>query len=100
MWSLAEYGKMGEQFPDKVGFAAGCRLKPDVRLCTGVCASAVRFRAERRARPPVRDKTLREAILKAFMAAQDWAGCQPCQTVCAAQQGAEHAAFHYKVSLV
>ena len=46
------------------------------------------FHAERRSGPSVRNQTLREAFLKALMTAQDWTGRQPCQTVCAAQQGA------------
>ena len=97
---FAQYGKIGEEFPDEIGFAAGCRLKPDVHFCTGACAFVARFHAQRRAGPSVRNQTLREAFLKALMAAQDWTGRQPCQTVCAAQQGAEHAAFHCEVSLV
>lgn len=69
-------------------------------LLYGACAFVARFHAQRRAGPSVRNQTLREAFLKALMAAQDWTGRQPCQTVCAAQQGAEHAAFHCEVSLV
>ena len=74
---FAQYGKMGEEFPDEIGFAAGCRLKPDVHFCTGACAFVARFHAQRRAGPSVRNQTLREAFLKALMAALDGPPAMP-----------------------
>ena len=47
---FAQYGKMGEQFPDEIGFAAGCRLKPDIRLVY----ESLRFRRPFPCRAPIR----------------------------------------------